>query len=189
MINRLLLGCTGSIGVLSVPHLILKLRMAFSTEIQVLMTKSAQNFLTPYALEIASGRSVATDIFGNLNCNHISLVTSYPAFLIAPATANIISKIANGIADDIVSLCACVCLGSTSKLILAPSMNPAMWNNPVVQENVRKLICNGVQLVGPSAGIKIANLNEVASAMADINEIIEKLSGIDDRTEIETEAS
>lgn len=160
MIERLLLGCTGSIGVLFIPSLIMKLRKEHQTEIDVIMTASAQKFVTPYALEMLTGNAVATDMFKDFRHNHIKYVESHKAFLIAPATANIISKIATGIADDIVSLSACVCMGASTKLIIAPSMNIAMWNNPVIQDNVDKLKRNGVHFVGPSTGTEIVNFQE-----------------------------
>jgi phosphopantothenoylcysteine synthetase/decarboxylase len=175
VVARLLLGCTGSIGVLGVPWLIIELRTTYRTEIQVLMTSSAQKFLTPYALEVLTGNAVAVDIFERRFENHISYLNSHDIFLIAPASANTISKIASGIADNIVSLCACVCLGSKSKLIIAPAMNPAMWNNPIVQDNVEKLKSKGAYFVGPSEGIEIANLQEGCTAMATTEAIIEKI--------------
>lgn len=175
MIERLLLGCTGSVGVLFIPSLIMKLRKDHRTEISVIMTNSAQKFLTPYALEILTGNAVATDMFDDFKRNHINYVESHGAFLIAPATANIISKIANGIADDIVSLSACVCIGSGAKLIIAPSMNIAMWNSPFVRENVDRLKRNGVHFVGPSAGTEIVTFKEATTALASDQEIVDKL--------------
>lgn len=142
------------------------------------MTKSAQKFLTPYALEILTGNSVATDMFDSFRQNHINYIESHNAFLIAPATANMISKIANGIADDIVSLSACVCLGSSAKLLVAPSMNIAMWNSPFVQENVDRLKRNGVHFVGPSAGTEIVTFKEATTALASDQEIVDKLMSI-----------
>jgi phosphopantothenoylcysteine synthetase/decarboxylase len=175
MIQRLLLGCTGSVGVLFIAPLIIKLRTEYGTEIDAIMTKSAQKFLTPYALEILTGNAVTTDMFDDFRHNHIKYVEDHSAFLIAPATANIISKIANGIADDIVSLSACVCMGSSTKLIIAPSMNIAMWDSPFVQENVERLKRNGVHFVGPSAGTEIVTLKKATTALASDQEIVDKL--------------
>lgn len=176
MIDRLLLGCTGSIGVLFIPSLIMKLRKEHRTDIDVIMTASARKFLTPYALEMLTGNAVSTDMFEDFRRNHIKYVESHKAFLIAPATANIISKIALGIADDIVSLSACVCMGASTKLIIAPSMNISMWDSPVIQENVDKLKRNGVHFVGPSTGTEIVTFKEATTALASDQEIVDTLA-------------
>ncbi len=175
MIDKLLLGCTGSVGVLFIPSLIMKLRKEYRTQIDVLMTKSAQRFLTSYSLEILTGRPAATDLFESFQHNHINFIESHKIFLIAPATASMISKIANGIADDLVSLSACVAVGSTAELVIAPSMNIAMWECAFVQENVAKLKRQGIHFVGPSRGTEIVNFKEATTAMASDDEVIEKL--------------
>ena len=179
MIKHLLLGCTGSVGVLGVPWLIADLRREYGTEVQVLMTASAQKFITPYSLELLTGRPVAVDVFERNFQNHITYLEGHTVFLIAPASANTISKIANGIADNIVSLCACVCLGSKSKLIMAPAMNPAMWKNPLVRENVQKLASKGAYFVDPTAGVEISNFKKEMTAMANNETIIQKILEIE----------
>lgn len=175
MIDKLLVGCTGSVGVLFVPSLIMKLRKEHRTKIEVMMTKSAQKFITPYALEILTGMPVATDLFASYQHNHIQFIESHRVFLLAPATASMISKIANGIADDLVSLSACVCVGSSTELVVAPSMNIAMWECAFLQENVAKLKKAGVHFVGPSRGTEIVNFKEATTAMASDEEVIAKL--------------
>lgn len=175
MIEKLLLGCTGSVGVLFIPSLIMKLRKEHRTQIDAIMTCSAQRFITPYALEMLTGNAVTTGAFDDFRHNHIKFVENHDAYLIAPTTANMIAKIANGIADDIVSLSACVCMGSKTKLIMAPSMNIAMWNSPFVQENVEKLKRHGVHFVGPSKGTEIVTFKEATTALASDQEIVDKL--------------
>lgn len=175
MIEKLLLGCTGSVGVLFIPSLIMKLRKEHQTRIDVMMTASAQKFLTPYALEILTGMPVGTDLFDDFQNNHINYIESHKVFLLAPATASMISKIANGIADDLVSLSACVCVGSKTELVIAPSMNVAMWECVFLQENVAKLKNAGVHFVGPSRGTEIVNFKEATTALASDEEIIAKL--------------
>lgn len=175
MIEKLLLGCTGSVGVLFIPSLIMRLRKDYRTQIEVMMTKSAQRFLTPYSMEILTGMPVATDLFDSFQHNHINFIESHKVFLIAPATASMISKIANGIADDLVSLSACVAVGSRAHLLIAPSMNIAMWECTFVQENVEKLKKAGVHFVGPSRGTEIVNFKEATTAMASDDEVIAKL--------------
>jgi phosphopantothenoylcysteine synthetase/decarboxylase len=176
MIEKLLLGCCGSVGIFGIPNLIVHLRMVHGTEIQTLMTASAQKFITRYALESLTGNPVQTAMFEGPARNHISYVTSHPVFLIAPATANIISKIASGIADDIVSLCASVCLGSPTQLVIAPAMNPAMWSSMILQGNVNRLKDAGVHFIGPSAGIEVLTLQETpVGGMASSVQIVERL--------------
>nr|WP_015061096.1 flavoprotein [Pseudomonas sp. K-62]BAM13932.1 phosphopantothenoylcysteine decarboxylase [Pseudomonas sp. K-62] len=175
MVRNLLLGCAGSIGVLFLPTLIIRLRKEYNTEIDVMMTANAQKFLTPYSFEILTGKPVTTDMFVGYGREHITLVESHDVFLIAPATASMISKIAAGIADDIVSLSACVCMGSNTKLLVAPAMNAAMWSNPFVQANVEKLKGAGVHFVGPSVGTEIVKFKEATTALASDDEIVEKL--------------
>ncbi len=175
MISNLLLGCTGSVGILFIPSLIMRLRKIHRTNIQVLMTVNAKKFLTPYSLEILTGNPVTTDMFGGHGRDHINFIESHNVFLIAPTTASMISKIANGIADDIVSLSACVCIGSGTKLIVAPAMNSAMWNSPFVQANVDKLKRSGAHFVGPSAGTEIVKFKEATTALASDEEIIQKI--------------
>lgn len=175
MIEKLLLGCTGSVGVLFLPSLIMRLRKEYRTQIEVMMTKSAQRFLTPYSLEILTGMPVATDLFDSFQHNHINFIESHKVLLIAPATASMISKIANGIADDLVSLSACVAVGSTAHLLIAPSMNIAMWECTFVQENVARLKKAGVHFVGPSRGTELVNFKEATTATASDEEVIAKL--------------
>jgi phosphopantothenoylcysteine synthetase/decarboxylase len=177
--KSLLLGCTGSIAVLQAPFLIVDLRVNYGIEVEVLMTANARKFITPFSLEVISGNSVVVDPFGdNSRIHFIKYVQSNPVFLIAPATANTIAKIANGIADNIVTLCASACFASSTKLLMAPVMNTLVWNNPIVQHNIERLVSKGVQFVGPSAGIAIDSMCEGTSAMASNEEIIEKLQQI-----------
>lgn len=178
MIDRLLLGCTGSVGVAFVPSLIMSLRKRFRTHIEVMMTASAQRFITPYTMELLTGNSVATDMFETHQRNHITYIEGHSAFLIAPITASMISKIANGIADDLVSLTGCVCMGSKTKLLVAPSMNHAMWNCAFIQENVAKLEAKGAVVIGPSSGTEIVNFTETTTAMASDEEVIQALLGL-----------
>lgn len=175
MIDRLLLGCTGSVGVAFVPSLIMSLRKRFRTHVDVMMTASAQKFMTPYTLELLTGNPVSTDMFESQSRNHITYIESHSTFLIAPITASMISKIANGIADDLVSLSACVCMGSSTKLLIAPSMNHAMWDCAFVQDNVAKLEAKGALVIGPSYGTEIVNFTETMTAMASDEEIIRAL--------------
>ncbi|HKD22968.1 MAG TPA: flavoprotein [Rhizomicrobium sp.] len=171
-----LLGCTGSVSVLSVPFLVLDLMLEHKADVQVVMTPGAEKFVTAYSFEVLTGKPVVTDVFSAHTRNHISLVRACSVFLIAPATANTLSKVACGIADNIVTMCAAVCMGSDTRLVMAPSMNPSMWKNPALQHNLKLLESRGVTIVPPRGGICIANKSEEGeTAMAGSDAIIETL--------------
>ena len=116
------------------------------------MTEAATHFVTPLTFQTLSGREVVTSIWGQEESyypDHIGLNERADLILIAPATANIIAKIAHGIADDMLST---VMAGVTCPVLIAPAMNCNMWSNPVVQENVAKLRELGFHFVGPGQG-------------------------------------
>jgi phosphopantothenoylcysteine decarboxylase/phosphopantothenate--cysteine ligase len=173
--KELLLGCTGSVSVLSVPFLVLDLLYDHKADVQVVMTPGAEKFITPFSFEVLTGKPVVTDVFSAQTRNHINLVRSCSVFLIAPATANTLSKVACGIADNIVTMCAAVCLGSDTKLVMAPSMNPSMWKNPALQHNLGLLESRGVTIVPPREGLCIADGSEGGTAMAGSDVIIATL--------------
>ncbi len=149
--KRVLLGVTGSIAAYQAADLIglLKERLA---SVRVMMTRAATQFITPLTLEIISGNPVSVEMFGERESGtveHIALGTGADLLLIAPATANIIGKLANGIADDMLSTTA---LAVTCPVLVAPAMNERMWLNPIVQANVRRLTELGIHFVGPEYG-------------------------------------
>lgn len=107
--------------------------------VDVIMTENAKEFITPLTFQTLSHRKVITSLFDNisqLSTQHISLAKNADLILIVPATANIIGKIANGIADDMVTT---TIMATKSPVIMAPAMNTNMWENPIVQANVEKL--------------------------------------------------
>ncbi len=120
--------------------------------VTVAMTAAAQRFLTPLTFETLTGRRVYTSLWDAADCHdpqHLSLTETADLFIIAPATANIIGKIAHGIADDLVSTMA---LAAASPILLAPAMNTRMWENPVVHENLQSLTRRGCWIVPPGEG-------------------------------------
>ena len=130
------------------------IRLIKQTEIDldVVMTKSAQNFITPLLVTSLNEKKCYTDLFSiedESKMDHIMLARKPDIILVAPATANIIAKLANGIADDLAST---ILLASYSKIILAPSMNPVMWNNLATQENYEKLLNRGINFINPENG-------------------------------------
>jgi len=120
--------------------------------VTVVMTDSAQKFITPLTFETLSGRKVRTstwDLPDSSDAQHIKLTERADLMLVAPATANIIAKVANGICDDLVSL---MIAAAACPVVFAPSMNDRMWDNPIAKENVAKLQKHGYQFIGPEAG-------------------------------------
>ena len=121
-------------------------------ELDVVMTKSAQKFITPLLITSLNEKKCYVDLFSvedETKMNHIKLARSPDLILVAPATANIMAKLANGIADDLAST---ILLASFSKIIFAPSMNPVMWNNLATRENYTKLIERGIKFIKPDTG-------------------------------------
>lgn len=120
--------------------------------VTVAMTAAAQRFITPLTFETLTGRRVYTGLWDAADSHdpqHLSLTEAADLFIIAPATANIIGKLAHGIADDLVSTMA---LAAASPIVLAPAMNTRMWENSVVRENVQSLTRRGCWIVPPGEG-------------------------------------
>lgn len=152
-LKKILLGITGSIAAYKVCDLI-RLLQDNDFEVVCVMTSSATKFISPLTLKTLSSNPVFTDMFSYLNnfesgTVHIDLARDCDLILVAPATANIIGKVASGIADDLLST---VIMATDKKIIFAPAMNTNMWNNKILQENVNKLKKSGCIFVGPGKG-------------------------------------
>ena len=146
---------------------------AASAEVLVIMTEGATQFISPLTIETLSQNPVAVNMFDRENkwdLEHIALADRADIFIIAPATANIIGKSANGIADDLVST-TILTMMTTVPILMAPSMNDRMWENPFVQENVKRLEKAGVHFVGPEMG-KLADGRMGLGRMAEIDGIL-----------------
>ncbi len=118
--------------------------------VSVAMTKAARKFITPLTFEALTARPVFTNVWQTADVQqHLSLTEVADLFIIAPATANILGKLANGIADDLVSNLG---LSAASPLLLAPAMNTRMWEHPAVQANLALLVERGAKTVGPNEG-------------------------------------
>lgn len=121
-------------------------------DVQVLMTQNATNFINPITFETLTGHKCLVDTFDRnfeFNVEHVSVAKQADIALVAPATANVIGKLANGLADDVLTttLLACKC-----KKLVAPAMNTQMYENPVVQDNLKKLEHYGMELIQPVSG-------------------------------------
>ena len=178
--KHILLGVTGSLAAYQAADLIglLKQQMA---SVRVIMTRSATRFITPLTLEVISEHSVTVEMFGSAGqggVEHIAVASMADLLLIAPATANIIGKLAAGIADDMLSTTA---LAVTCPVLIAPAMNERMWLNPIVQTNVRQLTELGVRFVGPEYGAMACG-GEGWGRLAGLASIVRAASQLIDRT-------
>lgn len=149
--KTVVLGVTGSIAAYKIANLTSML-VKQHADVHVLMTKNAANFIHPITFETLTAHKCLIDTFDrnfNYNIEHVALGTKADVVLVAPASANIVAKMANGIADDMLSttLLACRC-----KKIVAPAMNTNMYENPIVQSNLQKLRDFGVTVVEPDTG-------------------------------------
>jgi len=145
--------------------------------VQVVMTASAQQFVTPLTLQTLSGRPVATDTFSltqESEIGHIRLADDAEVALIAPATANVLAKLAHGLADDLLTT---VLLAARAPLLLAPAMNVHMWEHAATQANLRTLVGRGADVVGPAVG-SLACGYEGAGRLAEPSEIIEAVAAL-----------
>ena len=145
------LGVTGGIACYKAVELV-RLLVKTGFKVQVIMTRSAMEFVTPLTFQTLSGNPVATETFNltqESEIGHINLADSADLFVIAPATANVIGKIANGIADDLLTT---VLMATQAPVLIAPAMNIHMYDNPILQENLRKLRRVGYQIMEPAEG-------------------------------------
>lgn len=172
--KTVLIGVTGGVAAHYIPELIGQLRWRHLTNVQVVMTPAATRFITPLTLEVASGSLVYADLWEAAERTpviHVQLARLADMVLIAPATADILAKLAHGLADDLVTLTV---LASRAPVVLGPTMHEEMWIKPVVQENVAKLKERGYHFVGPERGI--SSTGEVGEGrMANIGAITAKL--------------
>ncbi len=164
--KRIQLGVTGSVAA----YKALELTRAFlrlHIQVGATLTASARNFVTPLSFSALGADPLHTDLFmGGENFDHLE-PGSADAFVVAPATANILAKMAHGQADDILS---CQLLAYAGQILAAPAMNPRMWSNPATQHNARVLAERGIRLVGPTCG-SVACGDTGAGRLAELDEI------------------
>ena len=162
------IGVTGGIAVYKALDIISALKKK-DIDVRVIMTESATKFVNPITFQSLSNNAVAVDTFQEIKVHeiqHISLAQRADLMLIAPATANIIGKVANGIADDMLSTTIMAC---KSKVIFAPAMNTNMYENRIVQDNIEKLKGYGYGFIEPACGdIGVGKL-------ADVSDIVERV--------------
>jgi len=166
---EVVLGVTGSIGAYKAGDLVRQLRDA-GYAVTCVLTQRATRFIAPTTLQALSERKAYTDLFDpeSPQIVHTTLADHARVVLVAPATANIIGKFANGQADDLLS---CILLATRAKIVFAPAMNVHMWQHPTVQRNVTVLKRLGVRFVGPDIG-KLACGYEAIGHLAETEEIL-----------------
>ncbi len=165
--KSVLLGVTGGVAAYKAADLIRRLKDV-GASVTVVMTEAAKQFITPLSLQVASQNTVYTSVFQD-PLTHISLPAHADVMVIAPATANIIAKLANGIADDILSTAF---LAYQGPVVIAPSMNEKMFEHPIFQENLKRLLSFGIRQVGPESG-PLACGEEGKGRLADVPDIVE----------------
>jgi phosphopantothenoylcysteine decarboxylase/phosphopantothenate--cysteine ligase len=149
--RRVLLAVSGGIAAYKAPQLVRELLRA-GCDVRCAMTKNAGEFVTQTTLQTVSGGRVATELFdpsAESEIDHIALADWADLMLVAPATANVLAKLAHGLADDLVTTIA---LATRAPLLVAPAMNVNMWRHPATQENLAQLRERGVEVIGPDAG-------------------------------------
>lgn len=150
--KTVLIGVSGGIAAYKMPNVVRMLKK-MHCNVHVIMTKNAGNFITPITFETLTGNKCIIDTFDRnfeFSVEHVALAKEADLVLIAPATANIIGKLANGIADDMLTTTVLAC---TCPILLAPAMNNNMYQNAIVQENLRKLERHGFQIIEPEVGM------------------------------------
>lgn len=175
--KTIVLGVTGGIAAYWAAEIICALKNR-EADVHVIMTNNATKFITPLTLQTLSKNKVVTDMFElpvNLDIGHITYAKRADLILVAPATANFIGKIANGIADDMLST---TIMAASAPIIICPAMNDKMWANPIVKENIKKLKKQGYNFVDPEYG-KMACSGMGIGRLTDIDLIINKLVEIE----------
>ncbi len=168
--KTIILGITGSIAAYKAAEIASQLTQA-EAKVNVIMTEEAIQFISPVTFRAITRRPVVTEMFdlaSEFSIEHVSLAEAADIVIIAPATANIIAKLAAGIADDM--LC-CTVLATKAPVVIAPAMETNMYNNPVTQDNLSKLKARDFVIIAPATGW-LASGKEGLGRLADINDII-----------------
>jgi len=179
--KTIILGVTGSIAAYKAVDIASQLARS-EARVNVIMTEAATEFVAPLTFQTITGRPVVTEMFAlasQSNIEHISLAEAADVIVVAPATANIIAKLAAGIADDM--LCSTV-LASKAPVIIAPAMDPNMYENPITQDNLSRLRTRNFIAVGPVSG-RLASGKEGLGRLADTNDIVDAIRQVLGRNE------
>ena len=174
--RELIVAVCGGIAAYKVADVVSKL-VQLGAGVTVAMTAEAQRFVTPLTFEALSGRKVRTDTFelaDSSDPQHIGLTERADLMVVAPATNNVLAKVAHGLCDDLVSLMVCA---AACPVVFCPAMNTRMWEHPVAKENVAKLAGLGYRFIGPDEGW-LACRNVGAGRMSEPGAILEQVTRI-----------
>ena len=174
--RKIVLGVTGGIAAYKSAELVSRLRH-LGADVHVIMTRNATEFVSPLTFQTLSANQVVTDTFQApeyWNVEHVALAKLAEIFVIAPATANIIAKMAAGIADDMLSTTV---LATKAPVLIAPAMNTGMWTAEATRSNMKTLRERGVQVIGPESGM-LACGDEGAGRMSEPDTIVRTICGI-----------
>ena len=152
--RNIILGVTGSIAAHKAADLASRLTRQ-KCSVRVVMTADAQRFITPLPFKVLSRHPVVTGLYDEeegWKPAHIEMADTAGLLLIAPATANVIAKLAQGLADDALT-CLALALNPKARILIAPAMNGKMWLHPATQQNVKTLKARGVEFIGPDEGM------------------------------------
>ena len=172
--TNVLLGVTGGVAAYKAVDLASKLT-ARGSKVKTVMTENACRLVGPKSFQAVTASAVYTDMWAtteDFKISHIALADWADMVVVAPATANIIGKAANGICDDLLSTMLCTCSNITT--LIAPAMNTRMWENPVVQANIEKLKQIGFEIVGPATG-RLACGTEGIGRMTEPQDILDAI--------------
>ena len=167
MLPQLRVCCTGSIGIIAIPQLLLTLRLAYRTDITCILTPSARRFITEHTFTAITGRNVTTEL-----TEHDLLSQSDIPLLIAPASAGALAAMALGRADH---LAARLVMSSTSPVFICPAMNAVMWDKPPITRAISSLRDCGYFIIGPGEGVEVETLSPSKSSLADADTIVRTL--------------
>ncbi|HEX4912721.1 MAG TPA: flavoprotein [Vicinamibacterales bacterium] len=177
--DTVVVAMTGSIGTLWAALFVLELRAGGHVrEVRVVMSPSASQFVTPVAMRAISGAPVLTTLFdadAPFPIGHVQISDTADIMIVMPATANIIGKVAGGLADDAVSASI---MASACPVVFVPSMNERMWQRAAVQRNVRALVRDGHHVVPPVAGTVVSTGRTAIGGMPDSDTLIKALRKI-----------
>lgn len=174
--KHVVLGVTGGIAAYKACEVVSRLRKLHA-EVDVIMTENATRLVQPLTFETLSNRPVCVDTFSRIeswDVKHISLAQKADVMVVAPATANLMAKLAHGIADDMLST---TLLATKAPILLAPAMNTGMWTAEITQQNLHTLVKRGVKTVGPDSGFLACGDNG-SGRMSEPAEIVEAICSI-----------
>jgi len=171
--REIIVAVCGGIAAYKVADVVSKL-VQHGAGVTVIMTREAQKFVGPLTFEALSGRKVRGDTFDLVDSSdpqHISLTERADLMIVAPATNNVIAKVAHGLCDDLVSLMICA---AACPVVFAPAMNNRMWEHPIAQENFAKLASLGYRFIGPEEGW-LACRNTGVGRMSDSSRLVDEV--------------